>query len=124
MSSKPSEDFRYQLEKLDKKDDTALYHGAVELEIMPPISLAGILQLHRHLASTPEIKTLYMKGTANKGITLRLYLQTPVRLLDILEDLPEVGRASDKRKVGDRIKSAFWKGSDGSERTILVTTIK
>jgi len=124
MPEKPGGGLTYQLGELDTKEDTAFYNGAVELEIMPPISLAGILQLHRHLASTPEIKTLYMKGTANKGITLRLYLQTPVRLLDILENLPEVGRAADKRKVGDRIKSAFWKGSDGSARIVLVTTTK
>jgi hypothetical protein len=91
---------------------------------MPPISLAGILQLHRHLASTPEIKTLYVKGTANKGIIIRLFLRSPAPLLDVLEALPEVGIASDKGKVTDRIKSALWKGSESPVRTILVTTTK
>ena len=123
-AEKASERLAVQVEEGDQKESPALYQGAVELEIMPPISLAGILQLHRHLASTPEIKTLYVKGTANKGIIIRLFLRSPAPLLDVLEALPEVGRVSDKGKVTDRIKSALWKGSESSVRTILVTTTK
>jgi len=123
-AEKASERLAVQVEEGDQKESPALYQGAVELEIMPPISLAGILQLHRHLASTPEIKTLYVKGTANKGIIIRLFLRSPAPLLDVLEALPEVGIASDKGKVTDRIKSALWKGSESSVRTILVTTTK
>ncbi|MGB2884594.1 MAG: hypothetical protein WBC47_03305, partial [Dehalococcoidia bacterium] len=123
-AGKASERLAVQVEERDEKESPALYQGAVELEIMPPISLAGILQLHRHLASTPEIKTLYVKGTANKGIIIRLFLRSQAPLLDILEALPEVGRVSDKGKVTDRIKSALWKGSESSVRTILVTTTK
>jgi cell division septum initiation protein DivIVA len=123
-AGKASERLAVQVEEGDQKESPALYQGAIELEIMPPISLAGILQLHRHLASTPEIKTLYVKGTANKGIIIRLFLRSPAPLLDVLEALPEVGRVSDKGKVTDRIKSALWKGSESTVRTILVTTTK
>ncbi|MCJ7521614.1 MAG: hypothetical protein MUP21_05310 [Dehalococcoidia bacterium] len=123
-AGKASERLAVQVEEGDEKESPALYQGAVELEIMPPISLAGILQLHRHLASTPEVKTLYVKGTANKGIIIRLFLRSPAPLLEVLEALPEVGRVSDKGKVTDRIKSALWKGSESSVRTILVTTTK
>jgi F0F1-type ATP synthase membrane subunit b/b' len=101
---------------------SATFHGDVELVVMPPVSLERLLDLYRHLRSTPEIKVLYMKGAPNNAVNIRMYIPDPLPLINVLEALPEVESVSDRRKVIDRLFPARRKGSDQSVRTVVVTT--
>ena len=105
----------------DGKASTA-FHGDVELVVMPPVSLERLLDLYRHLRSTPEIKVLYMKGAPNNAVNIRVYIPDPLPLINVLEALPEVESVSDRRKAIDRLLPARRKGSDQSVRTVVVTT--
>lgn len=107
--------------KGDGKTSTT-FHGDVELVVMPPVSLERLLDLYRHLRSTPEIKVLYMKGAPNNAVNIRVYIPDPLPLMNVLEALPEVESVSDRRKVIDRLLPARRKGSDQSVRTVVVTT--
>jgi hypothetical protein len=118
----PGESTADEVKSLGKS--SASYQGDVELVVMPPVSLERLLDLYRHLRSTPEIKVLYMKGAADNAVNIRLYLPNPLPLISVLEALPEVESASDRRKVIERIIPARRKGNDQSVRTVLVTTAR
>jgi vacuolar-type H+-ATPase subunit H len=103
----------------------ALYEGAVELVIPPPLGLDRMLQLHKHLRNIPNAKVLNLGVAADKSITIRVLLESPTPLLDILTELPEVEEASDAQQQGPEIIATTRKGGDkASVRRILVSTKK
>jgi DNA-binding response OmpR family regulator len=74
----------------------ALYDGTVELAILPPVSLQQIVRLHEQLRTFTEFKVLNLGGSADKGITIRLFVKTPIPLIKILGGFSEVVKASDE----------------------------
>jgi len=109
-------------EEGDKKESLALYHGTVELAIPPPVALDRILKLHKNLAKTSQIKVLNLKGSADKGIRIKLLLQTHIPLLSFLEALPEVENVSAELKEADKMYPPQHRGDEPPVRRIVVTT--
>lgn len=93
-------------EKANIKEALALYKGTIELAILPPVSLQQILQLHEHLRPITQMNVLNLGGSVDKGITIRICIATPIPLLKILRDLPEVEKASDELEETERIVPA------------------
>lgn len=110
--------------QVDRKQNLALYDGTVELTIPPPIALDRIVKLHRHLRGTPDIKIMKVSGTADKGLRMQLHLRSRTPLLNILEALPEVKKASDPLlRAGSIVHSQPATGKRPVRR-IVVTTRK
>lgn len=74
----------------------ALYDGTVELAVLPPVSLQQIVRLHEQLRALTEFKVLNLGGSADKGITIRLLVKSPIPLIKILRGFSEVVKASDE----------------------------
>jgi hypothetical protein len=72
----------------------ALYAGEVELALPPPIVLANVLKLNRHLRATKCIRTIGVEASRSAGITIRIHLLKPIQLVKVLEALPEVSAVS------------------------------
>ena len=111
-------------EEGDKKESLGLYHGTVELVIPPPLGLARMLKLHRHLTKTPQIKVLNVKGSKEGGLIVRLLLRTHIPLLGILEALPQVEKVSDTLEETGDIYRPRRTGDEPLVRRIVVTTKK
>jgi len=100
---------------------SVLYQGTVELAVPPPVGLNRMLQLHKHLKQTPKLEVMNLGGSVDKGITIRLHLETPTPLLKILEDLDEVKNASDEIPGADRLVPSRQGGEEGVKRVIVLT---
>lgn len=106
-----------------KKKSLALYQGVAELAIVPPVSLYQMMQLHEHLRIIPQIQILNLGGSVDKGITVRLILESPAPLIQILREQPEVERASDESQVSEQ-KVPRRKGEDPPVRRIVVELLE
>jgi vacuolar-type H+-ATPase subunit H len=71
-----------------QNEDSNLFAGTVELALPPPVALDRMLQLHKQLKETPHIDVLNLGGSVDNGITIRILLDSPILLLNILRDLP------------------------------------
>jgi hypothetical protein len=105
----------------EKGQNLALYEGNIEIAIPPPVGLDRMLQFHKHLKQTPQLEVLNLGGSVDKGITIRLHLESPIPLLKILEDLPEVKKASDELP-GERVIPGRGGGEDPSLKRVVVIT--
>ncbi|MGB3128681.1 MAG: hypothetical protein WBC11_03065, partial [Dehalococcoidia bacterium] len=110
--------------QVDRKQNLALYEGTVELTIPPPIALDRIVKLHRHLRGTPDIKIMEMRGTADKGLRMQLHLRSRTPLLNILEAMPEVKKASDPPQRAGSIAHSQPATGKRPVRRIVVTITK
>jgi hypothetical protein len=81
-----------------------------------------MLQLHKHLKQTPQVEVLNLGGSVDKGITIRLLLENPTPLLKVLEDLPEVQKASDEPSGTEQTVPARQTGEEPPVKRILVIT--
>jgi hypothetical protein len=107
-------------EKANIKEALALYNGTIELAILPPVSLQQILQLHEHLRPITQMNVLNLGGSVDKGITIRICIATPIPLLKILRDLPEVEKASDELEETERIVPARQEEGQKVRRVVVV----
>ena len=107
-------------EKANTKEALALYKGTIELAILPPVSLQQILQLHEHLRPITQMNVLNLGGSVDKGITIRICIATPIPLLKILRDLPEVEKASDELEETERIVPARQEEGQKVRRIVVV----
>lgn len=107
-------------EKANIKEALALYKGTIELAILPPVSLQQILQLHEHLRPITQMNVLNLGGSVDKGITIRICIATPIPLLKILRDLPEVEKASDELEETERIVPARQEEGQKVRRIVVV----
>ena len=107
-------------EKANIKEALALYNGTIELAILPPVSLQQILQLHEHLRPITQMNVLNLGGSVDKGITIRICIATPIPLLKILRDLPEVEKASDELEETERIVPARQEEGQKVRRIVVV----
>ena len=90
----------------------------MELAIPPPVGLDRMLQLHKNLRHIPQIEVMNLGVSRDKGITIRLFLDSPIPLLKILGDLPEV------EKVSEPLRGAKNAAGKPPLRKIIVTTRK
>ena len=93
-----------------------LYKGMVVLTIPPPIDSQRILQLHRRLRSIPQVRSLDLGVSKDRGITFRFVLKGPTPLLEVLGELPEI----DKIQDAGRIVLARRSGDTGPVRQLIV----
>jgi cell division septum initiation protein DivIVA len=108
----PSQKRERRIKEAKAEEGSKLYAGTMELVIPPPLGLDRMLQLHKHLRNIPDAKVLNLGVATDKSITIRILLENPTPLLDILADLPEVEKALDDlhdseisattRKSGDK----------------------
>ena len=83
-----------------EQESPPLYEGTVELKIPPPIPFDRMLQLHKNLKQIPEIGVTNVQRLGDKGLTMELRLQSPIPLLKIIGNLPEVEKVSDDALSG------------------------
>jgi len=92
--------------------DPDSFEGAVELVLPPPVGLDRMLQLHKSLKHTPNIDVLNMGGSVDKGITIRVLMETPIPLIKVISELPEIKEA----------KEEVTEGGENAMRKVLITT--
>ncbi|MGB2583527.1 MAG: hypothetical protein WBC89_05155, partial [Dehalococcoidia bacterium] len=102
----------------------ALYQGTIELAIPPPVGLDRMLQLHKNLRHIPQIEVMNLGVSRDKGITIRIFLDSPIPLLKILGDLPEVDKVSDPQQGSGKAATAQQAGDKPRVKRIVVTTQK
>ena len=107
-------------EEEDKKESPASYDDIVDLELLPPIALDQMLRLHKHLKKNPRVKVVELKGSLDKGVTIKIFVQAHTPLLNMLAILPEVEKVSDEPIEVGKISSAQRKGDGPHPRTIAV----
>jgi vacuolar-type H+-ATPase subunit H len=108
-------------EEADEKENPALYSGNVELAIPPPVATNKLLKLHSQLKKARQVKVMDVVGSANKGVIIRLFLRSPTRLIDMLEDLPEVREAAAATKQSRNTGVPQRKPGEPAVRRIVVT---
>jgi len=105
----------------DEKENPALYSGNVELAIPPPVATNKLLKLHSQLKKARQVKVMDVVGSANKGVIIRLFLRSPTRLIDMLENLPEVREAAAATKQSRDTGAPQHRPSKPGVRRIVVT---
>jgi len=95
-----------------------LYEGTVNLKIPPPVSLRGLMTLHRQLKENPDIQVGHVTGSAQEGASMELHLPARVPLIEFLRSLQGV---NDVSRVED-----IDRETDGHEQAgeVTVSTIR
>jgi DNA-binding response OmpR family regulator len=91
------------------KDSLALQNDVVELTISPAVNLEQIMQFQSRLNSIRQLKVLDIHGSVEKDVIIRLSLENPVPLLDILKTMPEIEKAAETLEEGNRMPSSSIK---------------
>jgi vacuolar-type H+-ATPase subunit H len=107
-------------EEEDKKESPASYDDIVDLALLPPVALDQMLKLHKQLKKNSRLKVVELKGSLDKGVTIRILVQANTPLLNMLAVLPEVAQVSDEPIEAGKISSAHRKGNGATPRTIAV----
>ncbi|MBE0479953.1 MAG: hypothetical protein IBX68_03130 [Dehalococcoidia bacterium] len=68
--------------------DSVTNRSLAELVIPGPVPLHQIFRLHKHLSKTCGVKVLDLKGSAGKGIRVRMDVPATMPVVDVLECLP------------------------------------
>lgn len=123
-AEKPVEQPSLSKEERDNKESPASYDDTVELALPPPVSLDRILQLHKHLKKDSRVKVVDLRGSLDKGVRIKLLVQSHTLLLSMLAALPEVEDVSDGLVKAEKMSSARRKGNGARPRTIAVTMKK
>jgi len=105
-------------------EDPDLFDGTVELALPPPVALDQMLQLHKFLKETPHVDVLNLGGSVEKGITIRIVMDSPTPLLKIIGDLPEVGAISEEYPDAEKIVPSRQSGEALSVILSLRTTAR
>ena len=74
---------------LDEGEASANYEGTVELDILPPLSPAQLVEIQSYLRRWPGIGISELRPS-NNGCLISLILDRPIQLIHILKQLPEV----------------------------------
>jgi F-type H+-transporting ATPase subunit b len=104
----------------DKKESPASYDDVVDLALIPPLSLDQMLKLHKHLKRNSRVKVVELKGSLDKGVTIRILVQAHTPILNMLAALPEVEKVSDEPVEVGKTSSAHRKGNGPTPRKIAV----
>jgi vacuolar-type H+-ATPase subunit H len=120
----PSQRKERRTKEVKAQEGSKLYAGTMELVIPPPLGLDRMLQLHKHLRNIPDAKVLNLGVAADKSITIRVLLENPTPLLDILADLPEVEKALDDQHDSEISATTRRSGDKAPIKRIMVITKK
>ena len=97
-------------EAKDHENKVKLYKGPIEVVVKSRPMSGELRNFGRHLRDlkrAQDIRVLKV-GSAGKDIVIRLFLKSPIPLLDILKALPEVHTVYDNPKdVGETQRSRF-----------------
>jgi len=99
-----------------------LFDGTVELALPPPVALDRMLQLHKLLKEAPHVDVLNLGGSVEKGITIRIVMDSPTPLLKVIGDLPEVETVSEEYPDAEKIVPSRQSEDAPSIRRIIITT--
>jgi len=88
------------------KDRLALHNDVIELTISPAVNLEQIMQFQSRLNSIRQLKVLDINGSVEKDVIIRLSLENPVPLLDILKTMPEIEKVAETLEEGNRMPSS------------------
>jgi hypothetical protein len=99
-----------------------LFEGTVELALPPPIGLEPMLRIHKQLKETAHIEVLNLGGSVDRGITIRIVLDTPIPLLNVVQELPGVHQVSEELPGSESSVPGRRSGEDPQLRRIIVTT--
>jgi hypothetical protein len=98
------------------KDSLALQSDVVELTISPAVNLEQIMQFQSRLKSIRQLKVLDISGSVEKDVIMRLSLENPVPLLDILKTMPEIEKVAETIEEGSRMPSSSTKEPSGRRK--------
>jgi hypothetical protein len=101
--------------------NSALYEGDVELTIPPPVALDRLLQLHKNLKQIPEVKVTNLHRSTDKGLRIELELSSPIALLDMLKDFPEVQGVYDAPRQAESAGKGRWSKARAALNKITVS---
>ncbi len=123
-AEKPAEPLSSGKVEEDRKESPVSYDGIVDLALLPPIALDQMLKLHKHLKKNSRVKVVELKGSLDKGVTIKILVQAHTPLLNMLAVLPEVEKVSDEPIEVGKISSAHRKGDGPRPRTIAIAMKK
>jgi len=99
-------------------------NGEVDISLVPPVELSVMSKIFADLQGNSEIRILRTLGSYDKGTTVTILLESPVRLVDMLTQIPgvEIAPLSEAKK-----QSFLKKGASPTEAgkiTIPLRTLK
>jgi len=84
------------IKAIEGAEEPDLYHGELELAILPPVDPAKLLQFERRLRDSFELSILSMHGSPSKGGLITVRLSQPQPLLQSLNQIPGVKEAAEE----------------------------
>lgn len=79
-----------------KKEGSVPYEETVELIVLPPVAIDQLQKLRKYLRGISQVKILGLKGSLDSGIIMKVRMRPRIPLLNILADLPEVQKVSER----------------------------
>lgn len=100
-------------------EDTTIYEGEVEVEILPPINIRQIIKIMGYLEGLPEVSATELIPISDKPLIIAS-LSEPLPLMDILKTLPEVAEV---KEVTDEetVAGADTTPAEGQRRKIQIS---
>ena len=111
-------------EAIKREADTSkMYEGEIELTIVPPVGLALLSEIHNELDKIPEAKVLQTVGSWDKSTSIKVLLEKPMPLAQILTRIPGVEMVQEMTEKGDYKSSTIKNmGKQGIEKYIALRT--
>jgi hypothetical protein len=104
-------------------DTSKMYEGEIELTIVPPVGLALLSEIHNELDKISEAKVLQTVGSWDKSTSIKVLLEKPMPLAQILTRIPGVEMDQEMTEKGDYKSSAIKNmGKQGIEKYIALRT--
>jgi hypothetical protein len=82
-------------------DVSGMYEGEVELTIVPPVGLALLSEIHNELDKIAEAKVLQTVGSWDKSTSIKVMLEKPMPLAQILTRIPGVEKDQEMTDKGN-----------------------
>jgi len=79
-----------------KKEGSVPHEETVELIVLPPVAIDQLQKLRKYLKGISQVKILGLKGSLDSGIIMKVRMRPRIPLPNILADLPEVQKVSEK----------------------------
>jgi hypothetical protein len=89
------------IEELANSD---LFEGTVELELPPPLRLEQMSEIHKALKHTPHIQVTQVASSKNNGINMKIYVDKPTPLIQIIGELPEAAKVYEESASDSSMK--------------------
>jgi vacuolar-type H+-ATPase subunit H len=113
----------YLREKVEKNRAKIIYHDIVQLSVSPPIPVDQLFRFYKYLRKIPKVRVLKFKFQAGGGVSIKLRLESGIPLLNILANIPEVQKVSDKQiRIADN--DSLHMNSKGECPKIVVLSLR